>query len=156
MKDAHTMARELEQRYGKKQRDDLRTTHPEIADGVENVVDSAVAAFGKVESVKIVPKEKRCPACGRKEIRSSEANRRYWALLHEIAEKVKPEGIEYSPETWHLYFKQKLLGNVETKLPNGKVIQVPQTTTVLDTSQFHDFSEQVQAWAANRGVFLPE
>ena len=152
MKDALTISKELEQRYGTKQRDELRAKHPEIADGVEKIEQS----FGPVNLGKIGPKEKRCPACGRKEIRSSEANRRYWALLHLIAERVKPEGVEYSAETWHLYFKQKILGNVETKLPNGKIIQVPQTTTVLDTSQFHDFSEQVQAWAANRGVFLPE
>lgn len=100
--------------------------------------------------------EKCCPACGRKEIRSSEANRRYWALLHEIAEKVKPEGKEYSAETWHTYFKQKFLGNTEVNMPNGKTIQVPQTTTALDTSQFHEFSLQVEVWANNRGVFLPE
>ena len=101
-------------------------------------------------------KEKLCPACGRKEIRSTEANRRHWALLHEISEKVKPDGNEYSAETWHTYFKQKLLGSVEVNLPNGKSMQVPQTTTALDTSQFHGFSLRVEAWANNRGVFLPE
>ena len=152
MKDVRSIAKEMEQRYSTKQRDELRDKNPEIADGVEKVQE----VFGPVTSVKVCPKEKRCPACGRKEIRSSEANRRHWAILHLIAEKVKPEGVEYSAETWHLYFKKKLLGNVETKLPNGKIIQVPQTTTVLDTSQFHDFATQVEAWANNRGVFLPE
>ena len=143
-------AKELEQRYRNKQRDELRSTHPEIAEGVEKVQ----AVFGPVGNV--VTKEKRCPACGRKEIRSSEANRRYWALLHEIAEKVKPEGKEYSAETWHTYFKQKLLGSVEVNLPNGKTTQVPQTTTALDTGQFHVFATQVEVWAIPRGVFLPE
>ena len=99
---------------------------------------------------------KRCPTCGRSEIRSSEANRRYWALVNLIAERIKPEGIEYSPETWHIYFKQKILGNIEIMLPNGKTTQVPQTTTALDTSQFHDYTMQVEHWASNRGVFLPE
>lgn len=118
---------------------------------VENVID-------KAEEQRTIQqnKAKRCPACGRKEIRSSEANRRYWALLHEIAEKVKPEGRDYSAETWHTYFKQKILGSIEVSLPNGKTIQVPQTTTALDTSQFHDFSTQVEVWANGRGVFLPE
>ena len=164
MIDAYSIAKALEHRYGKKQRDELRANHPEIAEGVEKVEK----VFGPVNVGKIVDKkeehqrtiqqnkEKRCPACGRKEIRSSEANRRYWALLHEIAEKVKPEGKEYSAETWHTYFKQKLLGNVEVNMPNGKTIQVPQTTTVLDTSQFHDFATQVEVWANGRGVFLPE
>ena len=116
MKDARQMAQELELRYGTKQRDELRSKHPELADGVEKVQE----VFGPVTSVKVGPKEKRCPACGRKEIRGSEANRRHWALLHEIAEKVKPEGHEYSAETWHTYFKQKLLGSVEVWMPNGK------------------------------------
>ena len=98
----------------------------------------------------------RCPACGRKEIRSNEANKRYWALLHEIAEKVKPEGKQYSAETWHIYFKQKLLGSNEITLPNGGTTDVPQTTTALDTSQFHDYATQVEAWANTRGAFLPE
>lgn len=155
MKDAYAIAKELEHRYGTKQRDELKLKHPEFAKGVEKITQQAEEAFGKFE-VNIVTKEKRCPACGRKEIRSSEANRRYWALLHEIAEKVKPEGKEYSAETWHTYFKQKLLGNIEVNLPNGKTIQVPQTTTALDTSQFHEFSTQVEVWAANRGVTLPE
>jgi hypothetical protein len=155
VKDVRTTAKEMQERYSTKQRDELRATHPELADGVEKVVAKAEEAFGKVK-VNIVPKEKRCPACGRKEIRSSEANRRYWALLHEIAEKVKPEGKEFSAETWHTFWKQKLLGSVEMNLPNGKTIQVPQTTTALDTSQFHDFATQVEAWANNRGVFLPE
>jgi hypothetical protein len=101
-------------------------------------------------------KPDRCPTCGRTHIRSSEANRRYWALLNEIAEKIKPEGSEYSPNTWHLYFKQKLLGSVDIPMPNGKVVTIPQTTTALDTSQFNDYMGKVEAWAAKRGVFLPE
>lgn len=152
MKDVRITAKEMQERYSTKQRDELRSKHPEIADGVEKVQE----VFGPVTSVKVGPKEKRCPTCGRKEIRSSEANRRYWALLHEISEKIKPEGKEYSAETWHTYFKQKLLGSADVSLPNGKTIQVPQTTTVLDTSQFYDFATQVEAWANNRGVFLPE
>ena len=163
MNDPLKTARELEQRYSTRQRDELRSKYPEIAEGVEKVEE----VFGPVSVGKIVTKEeqqrtilqnkeKRCPACGRKEIRSSEANRRYWALLHEIAEKVKPEGKEYSTDSWHTYFKQKLLGSVDVTLPNGKTIQVPQTTTALDTSQFHEYSTQVEVWATGRGVFLPE
>ena len=53
MKDAHTMAVELEKRYGNKQRDELRSKHPEIADGVEKVQE----VFGAVTSVKVGPKE---------------------------------------------------------------------------------------------------
>ena len=144
-------AKRLEEQYRNKGRDALRAQNPAIAAEVEKIEET----FGPVK-VDIVTKDKRCPACGRKEIRSTEANRRYWALLHAIAEKVKPEGKEYSAETFHLYFKQKLLGSVDVTLPNGKTIQVPQTTTALDTSQFHEFSTRVEVWANSRDVFLPE
>mgnify|MGYP003462455827 CR=1 FL=1 len=56
MKDALSIARDLEQKYSTKQRDELRAKHPEIADGVEKVVEKAEEAFGKVK-VNIVQKE---------------------------------------------------------------------------------------------------
>ena len=53
MKDAHTIAKELEQRYGTKQRDELRLKHPAIADGVEKIEET----FGPVNLRNIVTKE---------------------------------------------------------------------------------------------------
>ena len=53
MKDAYTMSKELEQRYGTKQRDELSAKHPELADGVEKIEKS----FGPVNLGKIVTKE---------------------------------------------------------------------------------------------------
>ena len=52
MNDAHAMAKALELRYGKKQRDEL-PKHPEIADGVEKIQE----VFGPVNVGKIVTKE---------------------------------------------------------------------------------------------------
>lgn len=98
----------------------------------------------------------RCPTCGKKQSRSTEANRRYWALLNEVAERVTPQGQQYTAETWHEYFKQRFLGVEEILLPNGKTIQRAHTTTLLDVSEFNDFMTQVEAWAANRGVYLDE
>lgn len=98
----------------------------------------------------------RCPKCFRKFKRSNEANARYWLLLHVISEKVKPEGKEYSAETWHTYWKLKLLGGNDVTMPNGKVIVVPKSSADLDKGEFHDFACQVEAWANERGVYLDE
>ena len=98
----------------------------------------------------------RCPACKRRIRRSSEANRRYWLVIHTIADKVKPEGQQYSADTWHAYFKLKLLGGDDVKLPNGKVIVVPKSSAELDKHEFHEYAEQVEMWAGERGAYLDE
>lgn len=97
---------------------------------------------------------KRCPTCGRRAIRSTEANRRYWALLHAIAEEVKPEGNKYAAETWHEYFAQRFVGAEELKLPNGKTVIKRHSTSDLDTSEFNDYMTKVEVWAGERGVYL--
>ena len=98
----------------------------------------------------------RCPACKRRIRRSNEANRRYWLTLHTIAEKVKPNGEQYSTECWHNYFKMKLIGADDVKLPNGKVIVMPKSSAELDKGEFHAYAEQVELWMNERGVFLDE
>lgn len=80
----------------------------------------------------------------------------YWALLHEISEHVKPEKQSYSSEVWHEYFKGRFLGTDEIKLPNGKSFLRSHTTADLETSQFSEYLDKVQAWAAERGVYLQE
>lgn len=98
----------------------------------------------------------RCPKCHRKLKRSNQANSRYWLLLHLIADKVKPEGNQYSAETWHCWAKLKWLGGDDVKLPNGKVIVMPKSSADLDKSEFHDYAEKVELWAGERGVYLDE
>ena len=98
----------------------------------------------------------RCPTCGRKHKRSTEANRRYWLLLHMIAEKLKPEGQTYSADTWHTYFKQRLIGADEVKLPNGNTHIVVKSSADLDTSEFADYMTQIEEWAASRDVYLED
>lgn len=98
----------------------------------------------------------RCPTCGRQHKRSNEANRRYWALINAIAGNVKPDGNLYSSETWHTYFKQKLIGAEELKLPNGKTHLVIKSSADLDKSEFNDYMTKIEAWAAERNVYLDE
>ena len=98
----------------------------------------------------------RCPTCKRRIRRSSEANRRYWLILHVMAEKLQPQGIQYSAETWHTWAKLKWLGGDDVKLPNGKVIVVPKSSAELDKGEFHAYAEQVEMWAGEHGVHLDE
>ena len=98
----------------------------------------------------------RCPSCGRKQRRSPPANAYYWSLLHEIAEKVQPSGEAYSADTWHQYAKSRWLGADDMKLPNGKTLTMPRSTANLSVDEFNDYVTKVEAWAAERGVYLAD
>lgn len=98
----------------------------------------------------------RCPTCHRLQKRSTQANARMWLLLHEIASTIYPKGHVFSAESWHAYFKQRFLGCDEVKMPNGKTIQMPRSSADLDTAAFHEYVTQVEAWAAEHGVYLQD
>lgn len=97
-----------------------------------------------------------CPTCHRKRTRSSEANRRYWAILWLYSEKKTVEGKKYSPTVWHVYFREKHLGMLDISLPNGRTIQEPVSTSGLTTSEFNDYMTLVERDAAEDGVYLED
>lgn len=78
--------------------------------------------------------------------RTSKQNRRYWGngVLKQIAEQAAPNGKLYPAEVWHEQFKRMFIGVVE--LPNGEVVGM--SSTELDTAQFCEFSDKVEAYAA--------
>jgi hypothetical protein len=91
--------------------------------------------------------------------RSNEANARYWALLHEISEKVKVNNKQqryYPVNVWHEYFKSRFIGCDEMMLPNRHSLILPISTTTLDKAQFGNYMTQVEAWAAERGIYLED
>ena len=98
----------------------------------------------------------RCPVCKRLRKRSNPANARYWLLLHTISEKIKPEGIQHSPEVWHVYMKQRFLGVDEVRMPNGHELKIPKSSAELDVDQFNEFMARVEEWAMSRNVYLEE
>lgn len=100
--------------------------------------------------------QKRCPVCKRAMKRNSPQNALYWALLHEIADNVRPGGLSYSADQWHLYAKSRWLGADDTVLPNGKVLTIPRSTANLSVDEFSDYFGKVEAFAAERGVYLAE
>lgn len=98
----------------------------------------------------------RCPTCGRKKKRSTDANARYWSLLFKIADQYKPDGQQFSAETWHLQCKAYWLGKVDVTLPDGSVVVSPKSTADLSVDEFSDYMTKVEAWAASRDVYLDE
>ena len=88
--------------------------------------------------------------------RSTEQNRRYWALLNEISEGLPVQGVTHSPDAWHLYFRQKFIGSEDLKMPNGKTFTQPISTTTLDVGSFSEYMTQIEAWAAQHGVLFQE
>jgi hypothetical protein len=96
----------------------------------------------------------KCPTCGRDQKRSSEANKRYWLLLEMISQRIKSENKYYTKKSWHIYFCSIYLGCHETELPHGLIDIERNRSSELSTSEFAEFLDQVQAWAAERGVYL--
>lgn len=98
----------------------------------------------------------RCPTCKRRITRSSESNRKYWALLHVMAEKLRPRGQTFSAETFHLWAKSKFLGCTDHVLPSGKTMTIPVSTANLDQDEFNKFLDKVEAFANEHGVWLED
>lgn len=84
--------------------------------------------------------------------RSVEQNKRLWKIYQEIAENVWVEGRKYDAETWHEYFKGRLIGYNERLLPNGDTLKTPISTTTLNTSEMTEYQNKIQAWGAGRGI----
>lgn len=78
--------------------------------------------------------------------RTSKQNRRYWGngVLKQIAEQATVNGRLFSAETWHEQFKRMFIGVIE--LPDGTFQGM--SSTELDTAQFCEFSDKVEAYAA--------
>jgi hypothetical protein len=102
------------------------------------------------------PTNARCPSCKRLFKRSHAANSRYWAILHLIAERVKPEGQTFSAETWHTWAKSKFLGCDEVKLPSGRTLIIPRSSADLDVAEFSDLMTKLEVWANDQGVYMED
>ena len=81
--------------------------------------------------------------------RSNSANRRYWALLGQIAEQAWVEGRQYGAEAWDRYFAGRLLGFIE--LPDQGETQW--SPAKLNSNAFSAYVDRVEAIAqAELGV----
>ena len=80
--------------------------------------------------------------------RSHEQNALYWSAVHEIADSIFLNGKKFTPQVWHIYFKQRYLPSQIIELPNGQLMEVDPTTTTLTKTEFSDFVTQVLAFQA--------
>lgn len=101
-------------------------------------------------------KPERCPHCKRRYKRSGHQNARLWSLYHAMADHIRPLGVAYSPDSWHLWSKSKFLGCDDVTLPSGKTISIPRSTADLDVAEFNDYMGRVEAFANERGAFLED
>lgn len=76
--------------------------------------------------------------------RSTRQNAAYWAMLHQLAESAWIEGRQHKAETWHHYCAGRFLGYVDGI--GGAM--VPISTTTLGTTEFSDYMQQIQVFAA--------
>lgn len=79
-----------------------------------------------------------------KTTRSIEQNKRYWSILNIIADFAWVNGVQFSAEAWHEYFKRKYIGHVD--LPNGGTVGI--STTSLSVAEFGDYMLLVERCAA--------
>ena len=85
--------------------------------------------------------------------RSTEQNKRYWAMLHEIAEGAWLNGRRYSAEAWAEHFKRAFIGTEE--LPNGGSIGI--STTALSVDEFAAYMTRIEVYATETlGVELSQ
>ena len=76
--------------------------------------------------------------------RSGEQNRRYWAILNQIAAEAWIDGKQFSADAWHEFAKRKFIGCEET--PGGGSVGI--STTTLSVSEFSDYTTRVEVYAA--------
>lgn len=90
------------------------------------------------------------------EKRTIDQNKRYHAVVAEIAEQVVLDGVRYHPDIWKEQFKRWFIGSNEVQLPNGECITSGISTTTLSKRAFCDYMTQIEAWAAEQKVRFSE
>lgn len=83
--------------------------------------------------------------------RSTQANKKYWATLNDIAENAWLDGRQYSSAAWHCYFASRFIGCED--LPGGGTTAI--STTTLNVEEFNAYLERILHFAATElGVEL--
>lgn len=83
--------------------------------------------------------------------RTPKQNRRYRAILKSISLQHLPNGIQYSDEVWHEYFKNKFLPK-NAIVVDGQLEYVTPSTTEQNTVEFNDYMTKIEVWCAEHNV----
>lgn len=81
--------------------------------------------------------------------RTLEQNALYWTTVREVAEQVSIDGRKFTPQVWHIYFKQRFLPGRIIELPNGELMEAEPTTTELTKDEFSEFVTEVIQFLEN-------
>lgn len=99
----------------------------------------------------------RCPHCNQVKRRTLPQNKRLHALFTEIAAHVKAKDGLYHPAMWwKVMTKAEWLGFDEYQRPDGETVYVLKSTANLDVEELTEFMNQVEKFAAEKGVWLEE
>lgn len=80
--------------------------------------------------------------------RSTDQNRRYWALVTEIAEQAWVDGKQFSKEVWHEHLARKFGVCKEITLPDGEIVLVRESTGDMDVQTFTAYMTRIEVYAA--------
>jgi hypothetical protein len=98
--------------------------------------------------------------------RSTDQNRRYWALLREVAATVwaevpddlghnwKPR--QFSDKVWHEHFKRQFIGEEQIVLPNGEYEPRGISTTTLNVADMGRYMDEISRWCTEQGFPLED
>ena len=88
--------------------------------------------------------------------RSADQNRRYWALLREVAATVWVGRKQFSDEVWPEHFKREFIGREEITLPSGEVETRGISTTTLSVGDMGTYMDEITRWCAEQGFQIQE
>lgn len=80
--------------------------------------------------------------------RSSDQNRRYWALITEVAEQAWVDGKQFSKDAWHELLARKFGVCKEITLPDGEIVLVRESTGDMDVATFTAYMTRIEVFAA--------
>lgn len=82
--------------------------------------------------------------------RNAEQNARLWKAVYEqIEQQAWVNGRQYDKDTWHEYLAGMFLPKDEIELPDGTKRLRRKSTTELTVSEFSEYMQSVEAYAAN-------
>jgi len=86
--------------------------------------------------------------------RNTAQNARLWGYLYKtISQQAFVNGKQYDSDVWHEMFARKFGVCDELTLPDGEIITRRKSTTQMSVSEFGEYMENVQSYAAmNLGV----
>lgn len=82
--------------------------------------------------------------------RSLQQNRYYWG----VAIKIMCDATGHDPELMHEILKNRFL--LQRNFVVGEFIEAPKSTTQLTTEEMTNYLKNIQQWAAELGIYIPD